>query len=45
VDVPPADEVSIFLDFSKGVIMTAGYCARCGSQVEGARCDACGYRN
>jgi len=45
VEVPAVPEFSIFLDFSNGVIMAAGHCARCGSQTAADTCEVCGYRS
>lgn len=44
VDVPASEEHALFVDFSNGVTLTAGFCARCGSKAVGT-CDVCGYRN
>jgi hypothetical protein len=45
VEVPEVPEFGVFLDFSKGVVLTPGHCARCGTQTVGGSCEVCGFRN
>lgn len=45
MEIPATDEFPLFLNFSNGVTMTPGYCARCGSKVGKLTCDVCGYSN